>query len=1204
MKRTMMRAGILSALSLSLSAVSTGCGPTPTANTDAGAAAPDAGTDPVDAGDAGADPVDAGDAGTETDGGLDAGDAGSMMPTDSGPDGGDMMPVDGGPDAGDAGDMTPTDGGPDGGDMMPIDGGLVVMPDAGMDAGVDALNPMIQRSGDAFRGFPLSFDVDFNNPSGQGVYFTWTVTPPADCDFEVTSTGFPNGQLFTMVPNCAGDYVVHLSTSRHTDGSMAQTHEDTITVVDPLHLASLTANDGNRGDTSTIEAQIDASSIPSAHVDSVEFVAAVTNDGAPVGIVGAGDSAWSLALSTPHAAYTAEVFARIQYAHGGAIRTVEGPRQTVEFSTLNTAPTIDALAFTDGPLTTAGGTLELRGTTSDHDDDDVTCTFVVEAGPTPVPTAVLQAGEACTFDVTFPDSTPGPWSLGIDATDGHGGSVMHRLNMHPTDVPPSLDTVNGNNTVGYTCSAGTCVADTTVTLLGSDFDGSDLTYTVVVDDMAPEHQPAAGANVVITEDGDGVFDVAVQRSTGGPMVGTYALRATVTDEDGNSDTAQFVLTVTNVAPALTLNVPIAATHTYSADRYRIAVNLASSVTDPEGNAVTSTFELTDCPIKQNTMDDCPSIPANGVFSDDRSNIEDLVGTYTVRLHATDAEGAESMQTRQFTVTNTSPVLRGTAWNAPIAHTYSGRYNATFTLPESPASDADGDPLTITPLWTCDGNVVTIDESGLECGDVDINYNVANETISLSADALADLLGSHTFGLRVTDDLATATNNALVQLNVQNTRPAIIAALPAQNVQHTYSGSSYVTTYTLPNAPVSDMNGDPLMVTPRWECDGAMLTGDSVTCDGTVWAYNHNTRAVTVTSSRANADSHHNVVRLGFTASDTVLSATRDDVLVLTPQDTPPSVEVVGAAISERNHTSTVDPDDRDDDTIRIDGTPFSVVLRVADANGDPIAFTTADSMFFDTTGGLNAEVVPTGGSTDRTVTWTQTVLRRHAKSGSNMVDNVLTFTGTDDFGHTLSAGATGRFLDRPAQLDQAPTFVGGDETLISVDNNRRRKGGAVYQVLFPTGWYNTYPSVDVSVSYGVSDPDGDPVHVSMAKPTCVGLTVSGSAISSAPAETSATFSLPGEHRGTCTSDTPIEFLGRQTTNVGYASWNALTVRDSCTLTLPGGGCGRWTYKSVCELPSFTLHDWRDGDISPDSLPTTDVRFAYDQGTSISCSNFR
>ncbi len=182
---------------------------------------------------------------------------------------------------------------------------------------------------------------------------------------------------------------------------------------------------------------------------------------------------------------------------------------------------------------TAGGAVNITARATDEDNDPITYTWTRKFGENapaiPQGTALNQAGLTFTAPPTV-----GKYTMTVTASDGNGNSdtedvVITVLAVAPAGTSPVLQpiadrTVRSGQTVDITAQA-------------TDADNDPITYAWTR--KSGENAPAIPQGTALNQ-ARLTFEAAT--------AGTYTMTVTATDDDGNSDTEQVVITVRQADP--------------------------------------------------------------------------------------------------------------------------------------------------------------------------------------------------------------------------------------------------------------------------------------------------------------------------------------------------------------------------------------------------------------------------------------------------------------------------------------------------------------------------------------------------------------------------------------------------------------------------------------------------------------------------------
>ena len=408
--------------------------------------------------------------------------------------------------------------------------------------------------------------------------------------------------------------------------------------------------------------------------------------------------------------------------------------------------------------------------------------------------------------------------------------------------------------------------------------GDTLTYTAALED---------GSELP----GWLTFDPATRTFSGTPTnenVGEVTVTVTATDNNSESISNNFTLTVENVNDAPTLNNPIPSqTATEDADFSFTFPEDTFNDVDP-GDTLTYTATLADGSELPGwlTFD-----PATRTFSGTPTNND--VGEVTVTVTATDT-GAESIS-NNFTLTvenvNDAPTL-----NNPIPNqTATEDADFSFTFPEDTFNDVDpGDTLTYTATL----------EDGSELPDW-LTFDPATRTFS--GTPTNENVGEVTVTVTATDNNSESISNNFT-LTVENVNDAPTLNNPISDQTATEDANF---SFTIPEDTFNDQDpGDTLTYTAALE-DGSelpdWLTFDAATrtFSGTPTNNDVGEVTVTVTATDTGAESISNNFTL--TVENVNDAPTLDDIEITALED-----EVVTFDVAD--FTSVFQ--DEDEDTLR------------------------------------------------------------------------------------------------------------------------------------------------------------------------------------------------------------------------------------------------------------------------------------------------
>ncbi|MCP5250377.1 MAG: DUF4347 domain-containing protein [Burkholderiales bacterium] len=395
--------------------------------------------------------------------------------------------------------------------------------------------------------------------------------------------------------------------------------------------------------------------------------------------------------------------------------------QQFQLNVNNVAPTI-ALLGADTVNIGADYTLNL-GAITDPGQDTVT-SYIVNWGD----------GSSETFnsagDVTHVYSTVGNTTITVDLVDEDNTHINAGNLTVAVNTPPAGITLDAGE--DFSLNEGSLFNRTILFTDGEDAGADGWTYSVDWEDGSAVENGviAAGANT---------FDISHLFADGDS---SHTVNVTVTDTAGDTDTQQFVLDVSNVAPAIAL---AGASTANTGDNYTL--NLGA-VVDPGDDTVTSyivnwgdgTFDTF------NTIGD-----VNHTYVAE--------GDYTISVDLIDEDGTyTSVATQLVAVTtpasNTPPVA--------IDDNYAVHANETLVVNAAGGvlandTDADGDALSVVSFAVPSNGVINMTADGAFTYTPNAGF-VGNETLNYTiTDGIT--FDSGTFVIDVTNTAPVANNDA-------------------------------------------------------------------------------------------------------------------------------------------------------------------------------------------------------------------------------------------------------------------------------------------------------------------------------------------------------------------------------------------------------------------------------------------------------------
>ena len=416
----------------------------------------------------------------------------------------------------------------------------------------------------------------------------------------------------------------------------------------------------------------------------------------------------------------------------GQNRTFEGVGPAVGESTFmffdffpeNTPPVANINA---NQSVSVGNTVNLSAAnSSDADEDFLVYTWSIESKPAG---SNANLSSTDTEETSFIPDIEGAYQLKLiasDFLDEDAATITITVSNEPINNPPVANA--GDNQI--------VAKDSNVSLDASastDPDGDTLSYTWTL--TSQPNDSTTTLSVTNTATTSFIADKA----------GTY--EATVTVSDGElSSTDTVTITVIN-------NPPVANAGNNSSVIKGDTVNLdGSASTDPDGDALIYTWELTTKPTSSNS-----SLSSTNTAT--TSFVTDLVGTYIVTLGVNDGEFSD--EDTLFIIANELSSNN----NAPIANAGSnqsvvtGIEVITVNLDGSASFDPDGDVISFA--WTFSSKPSASSATLL-------NANTATPSF------IADVVGTYNLTLSVSDGEVTSTDDVIITASAVGTNSPPVA----------------------------------------------------------------------------------------------------------------------------------------------------------------------------------------------------------------------------------------------------------------------------------------------------------------------------------------------------------------------------------------------------------------------------------------------
>ncbi len=517
----------------------------------------------------------------------------------------------------------------------------------------------------------------------------WLALPSAAPDVTLSL----DGDQLTIDPGDGflGDFQVEVSAS---DGQATVTDTFTVTVgnVAP-EIASLTGDSDVQG----VQAANFSASANDADGDSLTYTWNFGDGSATVAGINLtdvshtyGDGQYSVTLT-------------VTDGHTGS------DTATHQVTVTNAAPT---LSIADQTMSHTQDTRVLTLPATDADGDAVTYDARLSQ-PSPAPDVTLSVnGNELTIDPG--DGFLGDFQVEVSASDGQA-TVTDTFAVTVRNMAPEIASLTGDSDVQGVQAANFSAS-------ANDADGDSLTYTWNFGDGS-----ATVAGINLTDVSHTYAD------------GQYSVTLTVADGYNGSDTATHQVTVTNVAPTLSI-ADQAMSHTEDS---RV---LTLTATDADGDAVSYGARL----ISSGDPDVTLSVNGNELTIDPADG---FVGDFQVEVSASDG-AATSTDTFTVTVGNVAPEIASLTGDSDVQGVNAANFSAS-------ANDADGDSLTYT--WDFgDGSAAV---AGINLTDVSHTY--------------AD--GQYSVTLTVTDG-HNGSDTATHQVTVTNAPPTL--SIADQAMSHT------------------------------------------------------------------------------------------------------------------------------------------------------------------------------------------------------------------------------------------------------------------------------------------------------------------------------------------------------------------------------------------------------------------------------------
>ena len=348
----------------------------------------------------------------------------------------------------------------------------------------------------------------------------------------------------------------------------------------------------------------------------------------------------------------------------------------------NQAPTIDPIA----PINIeAGQSVPVAINYSDPDGDPITVT------PTSSEEAIVTVILSSDFELTVTGVSAGEATITVMVEDdqGNSDSTEFLVSVDAPNQAPTIDPIAPINV-----EAGQSVP---VAINYSDPDGDPITVT-------PSSSDEAIATVTLSGD----FELTVT----GVSAGDVTITVTVEDDQGNSNSAQFLVSVDVPNQAPTVD-PIAPINIEAGQSVPVAINYS----DPDGDPITVTPTSSEEAIVTVILSSDFELTVTGVSAGDATitvTVEDDQGNSdsTEFLVSVDAPNQPP------TIDPIAPINIEAGQSVPVAINY---------------SDPDGDPITVTPISSDETIATAIVSNDFELTVTGVTSGEATITVTVEDD---------------------------------------------------------------------------------------------------------------------------------------------------------------------------------------------------------------------------------------------------------------------------------------------------------------------------------------------------------------------------------------------------------------------------------------------------------------------------------------
>jgi CshA-type fibril repeat protein len=626
----------------------------------------------------------------------------------------------------------------------------------------------------------------------------------------------------------------------------------------------------------------------------------------------------------------------------------------------------------------------------------------------------------------------GTYTATITVSDGNGGTTTQTITFHITNPGPTAvdDSASTDEDVPVTISP---LAN------DSDPDGDDLTITAA---------SALNGGVVINADG------TVTYTPDPGFNGTDTITYEISDGEGGTSMAEIIVTVADVNDTPTVSGSIG--DQTNLDSQLISLPIAGAFSDPDGDMLNYTAVGLPAGL---TID-----PDTGVISGtiDRSASQVNGGVYAITVTADDGRGGSVSTSFEWTVTNPAPV----ATNDSVTTDEDTAVNVALLTNDV---DADGDPLTVIEAEAGHGTV-TINADGTLAYKPDANFNGEDTIIYTISD------GEGGFSSATVTVTVTPVNDGPTTVGLANQNGEDGATVSISTAQGFNDIDGDDLTFTATGLPPA------LSIDP----DTGLITG-TLASDSSV----NGPFVVTVTATDPSGES----VSTTFVYSIQNIPPIAVDDVATTPEDVPVTVAVLTNDSDPDGDPLMITAASSQDGTVVVNPDGTLTFTPAENFNGEAlVTYTVSDGQGGVATATLTVDVVAVNDAPESLSIPNIT----NEDNQSVSVDTSSFFSDLD--GDTLSFDVTG--LPAGLNIDPATGIISG-----TIDRDASQPNGGIYSVTVtgtdPDGlstsqtftWTVTNPaptavndmattdedtSVDITVLANDTDPDGDPLTVTMA----------------------------------------------------------------------------------------------------------------------------